>query len=138
MAWVLDPRFDVPVNAEVVHFIRANRPSAHSDVAEQLYRAIRGVPGAAFYCPDNAGYAWVVAHTSDGRIFGLAYGMRSYALRVGAEGEAEAVADGAVLAPEIGRGWICLDPFNVEVNTADMRLRLAHWTARAMRFVAAL
>lgn len=138
MAWEVDPRFDMPVNADIMRFVRAQQPSAHSDVSEELYRAIKGVPGAAIYCPDNAAFAWVAAHTPDCRIFALGYGMRAYALRVGAEAEAEAVADGAILAPEIGRGCIVFDPFRVDVKTTGMRVLLARWTTRAMGFVAAI
>lgn len=138
MPWKIDPRFDLPVNSDVLRYVRETNPSAHSDVSEELYRAIDGLPGAALFCPDNARYAWVAAHTNDNRIFALAHGMKAYALRVGSDAMDEAVVNGGMPMPEIGADWIAFDPFLVEVKTADMRALLKHWTLRARDYVTTL
>ena len=138
MNWNIDPRYDIAVNADVMRFVREKNVSAHTDVSEELFRAVDGVTGAALYCPDYDRAAFVVAHLPDSRIFALAYGMKAYALRVGKEAEADAVGDGATVTPEIGPGWVTFDPFLVDVKTVDMRALLKRWTARAMEYVVGL
>jgi hypothetical protein len=104
--WALPERLNVAQNESVARFIERVRPSAHSDVATELARAAEGLPGVGEHCPDPARYAYVVLYDGADRIFALAFGMRGFALRVGAEAMEEAIAEGAEADPgseRIGR-----------------------------------
>ena len=129
--WALPERLDVAHNESVARFIERVRPSAHSDVATELALAAEELPGIGTHCPDPARYAYVVLHDGAGRIFALAFGMRGFALRVGADAMDEAIADGAEADPGIGEGWVVFDPFRVDERTGAARARLKRWTARA-------
>jgi hypothetical protein len=129
--WALDPQFRIPVNRSVVEFIERANPSAHSDVASALIDAAKGLRDVRHYCPDSARYAYVVLHTGDHVIFGLAYGMNALALRVGADDVERGVADRGWADAELGEGWVRFDPFAVDEPTKVTRDRLRRWCARA-------
>ncbi len=131
MRWTLPDRLSIPRNESVARFLDRAQPSAHSDVATELTLAADGLPGAAAYCPDPQRYAYLVLHDERGTIFGLAYGMRGLALRIGADALDEASREGAEAEAEIGRGWAVFDPFRVDERTEITRARLKRWCARS-------
>ena len=125
--WKIDNRFNTLENAEVVAFLRATNPSAHSDVAEELLRSAEGVPGVSYYCPDSKSYAFVVFHLEDLNIIGLAYGQSALAFRLPGYLHAEACAQRGWAAEELGAGWIRFEPWSDSETLDESRRRLAHW-----------
>lgn len=130
-SWTIDERFLTRANADVVGFLRRSRPSAHSDVAEELRRAGAALPGLRSYCPDPARYAFVALHLEDFRIVRVAFGSSGLAYRLPAERVPEAYEDGDVLASELGRTWVRFEPWPVGETLARSRERLARWCAVA-------
>jgi hypothetical protein len=128
----LPDRLRIPENARVVRFLERQAPSAHSDVADELERAVRGLRGAGTWCPDAPAYAWVAAHTRAGRIFALAYGQSALAVRLAPDDERAALADRGA-SDAIGPGWVRFDPFHADEPTATTRERLRRWCAAALR-----
>jgi hypothetical protein len=127
--WLLPERFRIEFNADVVRFLAASEPSAHSDVASELDLAVGGLPGAKTYCPNVASYAWVAACARGTRIFAVAYGMSALALRVGAIGREDALAEGA--EPDIGPDWVRFRPFQPDEPLAITRERMRRFASIA-------
>jgi hypothetical protein len=132
VTWLIDERLRVAQNRAVLAFLDQAQPSAHSDVASELDLGCRGLPGVSLYCPDPMRYAWVAALDREQCIFGLAYGMRELALRVGAGRVDAAVASGAERAPELGPGWVGFDPFAADEPQAQTRARIRDWCRIAL------
>lgn len=130
-AWNIDRRFDMPENARVLAFLRANDPSAHSDVAEMLLRSAGEVPGVAHYCPDTDRYAFVILYLEDSTIIGLAYGQSGLVYRVPDDCIFEARRGGGRPAEELGPGWIRFEPWSDAETLEESRRRLAHWCSIA-------
>ena len=133
MKWTVPSELRLEANADVVAFLDATAPSAHSDVASALESAIRGLPGTTTVCPDPSRYAWVLAHTTAARIYALAYGQSALCARVGETRMAEALADHGVEATEIGRGWVRFDPFVADEPSSVTRSRLHRWCTVAFQ-----
>jgi hypothetical protein len=131
VTWPVPAALRIPWNADVLAFLERARPSAHSDVASELARAACGLPGARAFCPAPAGYAWVALHTPEGRVFGLAYGMKALALRLGPHDAVAALRDRGERAEEIGPGWIVFDPFLTDERSDATRARLARFCRAA-------
>jgi hypothetical protein len=112
MPWTIEERFKTAANAEVTAFILA-RPtlSAHDEVADVLTKAAKPLRDVGVYCPNFAAYAYVLLHTRDATIFGLAYGQRGLAFKLTGEDAAAARAAGAQPCPEIGPSWLVFDPW---------------------------
>ena len=77
-----DEKLKTPENGDVIEFIRATNPSAHSDVGTRLMDAAKSLDGSAAYCPSWGSCAYVVLHTAGLRIFAIAYGMRGLSFRL--------------------------------------------------------
>jgi hypothetical protein len=118
MPWVLDARFRTAANRDVLAFLEREQPSAHSDVASALTESARQLSDVAWYCPDVHRYAYVVLHTREQTIFGLAFGMATLAYRLPARVIQEAAADGGTITPGMGEGWVCFKPWG---SSADLR-----------------
>src|SRR5512146_2961472 len=129
---VTEPRFKISWNAEVIAFIRAENPFAHSDVSSLLIEIGKGLPGAEVYCPSYSNCAYVVLHDNESRIFAITYGMRGLAFRVGESGYADALGDWGTPVPEIGSDWMRFEPWPLDVKRADTDARLRRWAARAL------
>lgn len=127
-----DPRFRIAGNEDVLDFIRRANPFAHDGVGTILFELGDRLPGAHAYCPLPSSYAYVVLHTTESRIFAIAFGMRTIAFRVAAP--ADAPADGGMPAPEIGPSWVSVDPWDRGART-EARERLTRWGERALRDV---
>jgi hypothetical protein len=126
-SWQIDSRFDTPENADVLSFLRAHNPSAHSDVAEELLRSAEGVPGVAHYCPNRQAYAFVVLYVADSTIVGLAYGQSALAFRLPGARVTEACGQGGWPAEDIGPDWIRFEPWSDDETLRESRRRLALW-----------
>jgi hypothetical protein len=131
--WVLDARFDVPVNATVMDFLRRTMPSARDDVADELLRSAAGLGGVEVWCPDTSAYAFVALHREDGTLIGLAWGQSRLAYRLpGPDGE-EAREEGGEPAAELGSDWVVLPPWTDDETLVASRRRLASWCKRALQ-----
>jgi len=126
-----DARFRIAANEDVLEFVRRTNPFAHSDVGSLLLDLGKGITGALAYSPSYAAYAYVVLHTDAWRIFAIAFGQRGLAFQLPPTSRAEALADGAVAAPDIGRTWVAFDPWDASLRASDWRARLQRWCARA-------
>jgi hypothetical protein len=113
--------------------LAAQSPSAHDDVASELARAVRKLPGVTTVCPDPRRYAWVAACTRAQRVFALARGMSSLAVRLPRDLAQHALDDGGAACPEIGPGWVAFDPFRPDEPTRTTRSRVRHWCELAHR-----
>jgi len=112
MPWTIDARFKTADNRAVVEFIlRHPTLSAHDDAAEALTDSAQGLSDARWHCPDVHAYAYVVLHTQEGRIFGIAHGQRTLAYRLPTARIAEALAEGGAVHAEIGPDWVLFDPW---------------------------
>jgi len=130
MAWEiteLQRRFSGNQNVEVVGFLTREHPSAHSDVTDELSKAAEGLPGVGWFCPDVQRYAYLVLHSKQDLIFGIAIGMSGLVLKLPADQNPAARLDGGEPRPEIGSGWICFNPFASPTNMAGTRAKLRHW-----------
>ena len=105
MGWQLPSYLVRSSNAAVTRFLEQTSPSAHSDVADELLLSADGLAGVSSYCPDFQNYAFLVVHTADNQIFGLAYGMKRLCYQVPSGFSAEVEADGGQVLAEIGFGW---------------------------------
>jgi hypothetical protein len=116
MPWALDARFRTAVNESIVAFIERRQPSAHSDVASALTESARHLSDVSWYCPDLPRYAYVVLHTPDYTIFGIAFGMDAVAYRLPSGVIEEGVAAGGTLEPAMGDGWVRFKPWGGPVD----------------------
>ena len=121
---VTDPRLFIAANNDVIEFVRATNPFAHSDVGMLLIDLGRAMPGAHAYCPSYKSLAYVVLHTEAYRIFAIAFGQRGLAFRINETQLAEALEDGCEPAPRIGVDWIQIAPWDTKgVTGAADRVR---------------
>lgn len=133
MTWRTPPELRLPVNAGVLRYLESAQPSAHGDLAEELARAVEGLAGVSTVSPDVARCAWVAACTREKRVFALARGMRSLAVRLAADLVAAALADRGAACPELGPGWVEFDPFLADERTPITRERVRRWCGTAFR-----
>lgn len=117
------------VNADLVAYLERQRPSAHGDLVQELELALKGVASSALHCPDPAQFAYVVGFNLAGLVFALASGMQAIHVRLPEDRIAEALSEGATLAPELGPHWLRLEIFAGRL--AASRARLAKWVAVA-------
>jgi hypothetical protein len=132
MRWPPLPEpFRTPHNEAVVRFVEGLPDlSAHDEVASALIASARGLPGVMSYCPDAQRYAYVVLHTREHRIFGLAFGMRVLSYRLPDARREEAQSEGGSACADVGGEWIQFDPWQSSVN-AQKWCRVAYRHALA-------
>jgi hypothetical protein len=97
--------WDPPVNTRVLSYLEGK--SAHSDCAGALSAAVRPLGDTQQFCPDPAGYGYVVVSTL-GIIFGFAVGADTIAFRLDARMRVRALATGGVPVPECGDAWVAV------------------------------
>jgi hypothetical protein len=125
--WLLPDRLKQPENSRVHDFVRDVRPSAHSDVAEVLIRAVDHVAGVRCYCPDPARYAYVVAYRPDARIIALAFGMSGLAFRLPGHRVRAALLAGGAAESRLGAEWVRFAPWVEGESPAETLDRLVYW-----------
>lgn len=125
-----DARFLTEANGDVMNFVQRGNSSAHSDVGSVLIALGKACPGAHFYSPSFASCMFVVLHTVDNLIFGIAFGQRGLAFRFSTGWLAAACDDGGIPAPAIGPNWIAFPPFDASGQWGTHE-RLQRWCARA-------
>lgn len=127
---VTNPRYQIAENADVIEFIRAKNPFAHSDVGSIVFGLAKEIPGAHAYCPAPRSYAYVVLHDDGNRIFAIAFGQRGVGIRLAPSSIDAAIADGAARAPDMGPDWVTFDPWDVTDKARQQKIRA--WTERAI------
>ncbi len=134
MAFLIDvteDRFKIPVNREIIEYIRRHNPFTHPDIGTELIRLGRRLPDAHHYCPDFAACAYVVLHTDADVIFAIGIGMKQIAFRLPPAVVGEAVAGGAAESSDIGADWLSCVPFARGAARAPVAERLERWSAAA-------
>jgi hypothetical protein len=121
VSWPLDDKFLTARNAAILAFIRRQQPSAHSDVASVLTASAGGLAGVQWYCPDVHRYAYMVLHSRDNTIFGIAYGMQSLAFRLPPGMIPEAVTSGGSVDAAIGDEWVLFPPWGQARPEGDLQ-----------------
>lgn len=137
MAWnttELKTRFSWAENAAVVHYLELDHPSAHSDVAEEMFIAADRIKDRRCYCPDGSQYAYCFLHTKAGVIYSLAVGMKNLTFRLPEDEIPMALADGGELFSGIGGPWVSFNPFLVNESTVKTRARMKSWCELAHQF----
>lgn len=95
----------LPLSTRVLAYLKGK--SAHSDIAGALSAAVRPLGDAQQFCPDPAGYGYVVVSTL-GIVFGFAVGADTIAFRLDPRMRERALATGGELVPECGDEWVAV------------------------------
>jgi hypothetical protein len=111
-------------NRDVLAFLQGK--SAHSDVADALLGAAAPLGDVQSYCPDLAGYGYVLLSTQ-GIVFAFAVGMNQIGVRLDDEYKRRALETGGRDALEIGHDWAAFQPFRSDFPAVD----LPFWTRKA-------
>lgn len=135
---------DRPENQQMIKFLKAFQPSAHTDIVQLLVKSTSDLPDVQFYCPDTDNHAYYLAHTRDGVIFAAAIGMSALMFRVSPQSLSEAMQKGGEVFQEVGEPWVSFNPFWPEsensqqnrVATLDMA-ELKRWSHLASQFATA-
>lgn len=100
--------------------------SAHPDVAAALIAAVNSLGDVQVTCPDwNA--CRYVATSTQGALFGFAFGMNSVAFRLAPPLQERALATGAAPLPECGPDWVSFILFRDDWPAVD----LPFWARKA-------
>ena len=115
-----------PDNEAVIAYLEAFHPSAHSDVAEELMTAAKGLSLARWHCPNGLACSYILYHV-EGLIVALAFGSRNIGLRLTAPELNGALSEGAVEDAKLGEEWAVFELFKADVSTEKMRADLRKW-----------
>ncbi len=134
-------QLDRPENQQIIKFLKAFQPSAHTDIVQLLVQSATDLPDVQFYCPDTDNHAYYLAHTRDGVIFAAAIGMSALMFRIPKSSMSEALQKGGEIFQEVGEPWVSFNPFWPEVDhaqqnrvaTLDMA-ELKRWFSLASQF----
>jgi hypothetical protein len=137
-------QLDRPENQQIIKFLKAFQPSAHTDIVQLLVKSVSDLPDVQFYCPDTDNHAYYLAHTRDGVIFAAAIGMSALMFRIPPQSMSEALQKGGEVFQEVGEPWVSFNPFWPEnedpqqsrVATLDMA-ELKRWSHLASQFASA-
>ena len=119
-------------NLALLTYLDREQPHTHSDLVEELYAALSDA-AVSYFCPAPEDYAFTIAYRPNGIIVGAAVGMRDVLVRVKAEMIHAAVADGALLAEDIGDHWTRFPVFSSTSPLETKRERLAKWLQATCR-----
>jgi len=114
-------------NAEILGYLRRQRPSCHSDTGDALLRAAAGKCGEWLAYSPSFRQCLYVALITNRRIFALGIGQCSVCFRLPPKLHAIALQTGAECAAEIASGWVCFELFRPDWPTPD----LSFWTLQA-------
>jgi hypothetical protein len=127
MTWLIDltdERFKIPVNRDVIEYIRRENPFAHSDIGAKLIELSKRLPGSNYYCPSFRSCAYVALHTEANAIFAIALGMLKIAYRLPSNMVTEAIANGIGEPSDIGNEWLDVDPLRGSVSAEITNARV--------------
>ena len=123
----------VPANEAICNYIVREGPSAHSDVAEELYRATLALPEHQQYCPNPYRYLYVIRYTNSDLIFAAAFGMSALVVRLPDAVVAEAHADGGKSFADLPREWVGFNPFRTDLSLTANRRKMREWCGASFR-----
>lgn len=130
MAWdasELRRRFASPGNSDVVQYLSNHHPSAHSDLADELFTAAGPARAKKSFCPNGSSYAYVLLYTDADVIYAVAIGMKKIAFHLPTDSLAAAQMAGGDADPLIGPKWIAFGIFLPKSDIAIERARLKLW-----------
>ncbi len=133
-----DERFKIPVNTDVINYIRSANPFAHSDLGQKLIDLNGELPLSSVYCPSFRNCAYVILHDSRNVIFGFAADMRELSFRLPPALFDQAMALGHGKASRIGGDWLDLAAFPRSGQNAAGQGLLARYRIAAQRHAATL
>jgi hypothetical protein len=118
-------------NREVLAFLRGK--SAHSDLAESLLQAATPLGDVQSFCPDLAGYGYVLLATQS-IVFAFAVGMDQIGVRLDGRYKRVAIETGGRAADEVGHDWAAFRLFRPDFPAVDLRFwaRKAYAIARGV------
>ena len=131
-SWVIEGKFEIIANQEVLSFLKKCSPSAHSDLVDEFRLAAQSAPGVHFYCPNTSQYAFFAAHLADYTIVALALGMHKIVFRLPKALVSDAVQDGGFSFPEIGPEWVSFTLESKNEPEDESRRKLDHWFRKAL------
>jgi len=91
-------------------FLYLHGKSAHSDIVDVLWRAIKELPDLKVYCSDRNNFGYVVGCTN-GLVFAYAAGMQGVGLRLPEKRVRALIAEGAEPCASVGPEWALLKLF---------------------------
>ena len=124
-------------NLEISTYLETERPSAHSDLADELFHAAKGLP-CRWFCPDTPAYAFALLHTSRGVAFAVAVGMNDLLVRLPEPLAEEARKASGRSFPPLRSEWVSFRPFAFPKTTTTSRRELERWFAKACTFAQTL
>lgn len=125
-------------NASLIEYLQKEQPSAHADVVDLLVKSADMLAGVSYFCPDSDNYAYYLAHTRGGIVFGAALGLSALAFRLPNQAISGALAKGGELFKELGDNWVMFNPFWPERNDEHLLHELQHWCRLAYHHALAL
>jgi hypothetical protein len=125
----IPPELDTEQNRAVLAHLHPL--SAHSDVVEELVKAVEPLGNVQTFCPGPHEYRYVVVSTKN-VVFGFARGMTSVAFRLDERLKKCALITGGVALPVCGPEWV---DFVVFPGTDWPKVDLEFWARRAYVFV---
>jgi hypothetical protein len=116
-----------PYNEAICRYILADKPSAHSDLTEELDKISATLPAHKSYCPNPARYAYVILLTNSDKIFAAACGMSTLLFNLPVEEFAQACTDGGGSFADLPDEWVGFEAFRTGRSLTANRKRLRHW-----------
>ncbi len=110
-----------PRNAEIVRYLHATSPSAHSDVTSEMILAAKGLRDVHSYSPDPRNYSYEVLHTSDSVIFCVAVGQSTLLLRIPPDTRPKELGLHGKPFEPLGPEWIAVPAFQPDIPLAEWR-----------------
>jgi hypothetical protein len=127
-------RFNKPQNKNVIHYLIAEHPSAHSDCTEELFLASHYISNRQSFCPKPQAYAYIFLHTTDNIIYALAVGMNTLTFRLPPTVRTEALGNGGTLFHGLSDEWISFEAFHLDKPLSEARAAMARWCRHAHDF----
>lgn len=123
----LRPLLDPARNTDVLAFLEAHSPSAHSDLSGEMMDVARATCGDfVAYSPSFGQCKYVVLITAR-TVFALAESMREVYYRLAPEARALALRSGGTPVDRVGPEWVAFEVFSASRPKPD----LAYWTLAA-------
>lgn len=113
-----------PANAEIVRYLQEQTPSAHSDVASEMFLAAKELRDIHSFAPDPSSYSYELLHTSHGVVFAVSAGQSTILLRRPADRLPSTFEAHGKPFPPLGPAWVALPAFQPGIPLADWRKTL--------------
>ena len=115
------PHLTGDAQESLLRWLEEHQPSAHSDVGNDLLSAVRAEGGEWLAFSPSWGSCRYVAIVRSGQVCALAHGQQTACFRVRAEAQADAIALGGRIRPELGEGWLSFEMYFRTKPAPDLR-----------------